>query len=173
MKILVLNGSPHVDGNTAALVQAFCRGAKEAGNEVIELPIGRMNIGGCLGCEYCHTKGNGQCVRKDDMEKVYPEFRDTDMIVLASPIYYFTLSGQLQCTIHRTYSIGIPKRLKQSAMILTSGSDDVYGPAIQQYHMIFGDYMNLNDIGIITAHGAENKSEKKIHEAYSLGLKIR
>ncbi|MGI6204249.1 MAG: flavodoxin family protein [Anaerovoracaceae bacterium] len=173
MKILVLNGSPHADGNTAALVNAFCRGAEEAGNEVTDLQIGRMNIAGCLGCERCHTGGNAECVIKDDMEKVYPEFDDADMIVLASPIYYFTLSGQLQCTIHRTYSIGIPRRLKQSALILTSGSDGVYGPAIQQYHMIFGDYMNLKDAGIITAHGAENKSERKIDEAYALGLKIQ
>jgi multimeric flavodoxin WrbA len=173
MKILILNGSPHDDGNTAALVKAFRRGAEKAGNEIVEFPIGRMKIAGCLGCEFCHTKGNGHCTRKDDMEKVYPEFDSADMIVLASPIYYFTLSGQLQCAIHRTYAIGIPKRLKQSAMILTSGSDDVYGPATRQYHMIFGDYMNLKDIGIITAHGAENKSERKIREACELGLKIR
>lgn len=173
MKILILNGSPHRDGNTAALVNAFSRGAVEAGNEIVELPVGNYTIGGCLGCEYCHTKGNGKCARRDDMDKVLPEFTDTDMVVLASPIYYFTLSGQLQCAIHRTYAVGIPKRLKASAMILTSGSDGVYGPAAEQYHLIFGDYMHLKDFGIITAHGKENKSEAKIREAYELGRSIR
>lgn len=173
MKILVLNGSPHANGNTSTLVKAFVRGAEESGNEVMELPIGRMRISGCLGCEYCHTRGNGQCARKDDMEKVYAALHDADMIVLASPIHYFTLAGQLQCAIQRTYAVGIPRRLKQSAMILTSGADGVYAPATQQYHMIFEDYMGLKDAGIITAHGYENKSEEKIKEAYSLGLSIR
>ena len=71
MKIAVLNGSPKV-GNTAAMVNAFAEGAKEAGHEVEILHVGKMKIGGCLACEYCHTKGEGKCVQKDDMEKVMP-----------------------------------------------------------------------------------------------------
>ena len=85
-----------------------------------------MKIAGCLGCEYCHGKGEGKCVQKDDMEKVIPAYLNSDMIVFASPIYYFTLSAQLQAAIHRTYSIDIPKNVKKVALIMSSGSPFVY-----------------------------------------------
>ena len=65
MKILVLNGSPRKNGNTAALVEAFKEGAESAGNEVKVWNVGTMKIAGCLGCEYCHTKGAGQCVHNE------------------------------------------------------------------------------------------------------------
>nr|WP_224168774.1 MULTISPECIES: NAD(P)H-dependent oxidoreductase [Eubacterium] len=55
------------------------------------------------------------------MQKIYPHFEQADMIVLASPVYYLHISGQLQCAITRTYNIGIPKNLKKAALILSSG----------------------------------------------------
>ena len=94
MRILVLNGSPHPDGATADMVAAFEKGAKEAGHDVVTFSVARMNVKGCLGCEYCHNKGEGKCVQQDDMKALYPEFLSADMVVFASPIYYFTLSAQ-------------------------------------------------------------------------------
>lgn len=55
MKILVLNGSPRANGNTAAMIDAFAEGAREKGHEVSIIPVGQKKIGGCIGCEYCHT----------------------------------------------------------------------------------------------------------------------
>ena len=72
MKILVLSGSPRKTGKTAQMVKAFKEGAESAGHEVVVHDVGHMKIGGCLACEYCHTKGEGKCVQKDDMEKVMP-----------------------------------------------------------------------------------------------------
>ena len=66
MKITVLNGSPRV-GNTSAMVDAFREGAEKGGHEVCVMHVGRMKINGCLDCEYCHTKGEGKCIQKDDM----------------------------------------------------------------------------------------------------------
>ena len=86
MKILILNGSPRKQ-NTAAMVDAFKEGAESAGNEVRVLHVGKMKIGGCLGCEYCHGKGEGQCVQKDDMGQVIDAYKWADMLVFASPIY--------------------------------------------------------------------------------------
>ena len=71
MKITVLAGSPR-NVNTTAMVEAFKEGAEGAGHEVTVLNVGKMKIAGCLACEYCHTKGDGECVQKDDMTKVYP-----------------------------------------------------------------------------------------------------
>ena len=63
MKIVVLNGSPRLNGNTAKHVEAFKAGAEAAGNEVVVLTVGKMNVNGCLGCEYCHGKGEGKCIQ--------------------------------------------------------------------------------------------------------------
>lgn len=172
MKILVLNGSPHPQGNTAAMVDAFIRGAKDAGNQIDVFSVCHMKIAGCLGCEYCHTKGNGNCIQEDDMQKIYPHFEQADMIVLASPVYYLHISGQLQCAITRTYNIGIPKNLKKAALILSSGADDVYDGAIYSYHYGFIEYMKLQDLGVFTAYGEQNKSTEKLDELYRFGRSL-
>lgn len=133
MKILVLNGSPRLNGNTSAMVAAFEDGAKENGHEVNVIHICQKKIAGCLACEYCHTKGEGKCIQQDDMQGIYPVLEDAEMIVLASPIYYHSFSGQLQCVINRIYALDKPKNLKKAALILSSGSDHVYCGAIYEY----------------------------------------
>jgi multimeric flavodoxin WrbA len=105
------------------------------------------------------------------MQELYSLLTEAEMLVIASPIYYFGLTGQLQCAIHRTYAVGIPSRLKKAALILSSGSDDVYEGAIYEYKQIV-EYMKLEDLGICTAHGCENKSEKKLAELRAWGQKI-
>lgn len=163
MKILIINGSPRPAGNTAAMAAAFKEGAEEAGHQAEIISIVNKKIAGCLGCEYCHTKEEGRCIQKDDMEEIYPKFAEAEMIVLASPIYYFTLTGQLQQLIHRTYAIKIPKNIKRMALLLSSGSDQVYDAAVWQYKAI-ADYYKAVDDGIITAFGKQNKSEEKMEE---------
>lgn len=168
MKILILNGSPRANGNTAAMTRAFTEGAEAAGHEVTEIQVGRKKIAGCLGCEYCHTKGNGSCVQKDDMDEVYEALKLADMLVFASPVYYFTMSGQLQNAIDRTYAFDIPKNIRKAAMILSSASDGVYEPSVLQYREILR-FFGIQDMGIKTAHGAENKSEKLLGEMKAFG----
>ena len=170
MRILVLNGSPHPDGATADMVAAFEKGAK---HEVIIFAVARMNVKGCLGCEYCHNKGEGKCVQQDDMQRLYPEFFSADMVVFASPIYYFTFSAQLQAVIHRTYAFGIPKNVKQTALILSSGDAFVYGPAITQYYQSIVEYWGVKNAGIFTANGEKNKSEEKRQELYAFGKALK
>lgn len=172
MKILILNGSPHSNGATADMVAAFEKGAKEAGNEVVTFAVARMNVKGCLGCEYCREKEKGVCIQKDDMQAIYPEILSADIIVFASPIYYFTLSAQLQAVIHRTYSIDIPKNVKKVALIMSSGSAYVYGPAIAQYYQSIVEYWGVENAGIFTANGKQNKSEEKRQELYRFGKSL-
>ncbi len=162
MKIAVLNGSPKV-GNTAAMVNAFKQGAEEAGHEVEVLHVGKMKIAGCLGCEYCHTKGEGKCVQQDDMAKVMPAYLDADMVVYASPIYYFGMTAQLSAAIQRVYAIGKPAKATKAALLLSSASPNPYEGAIATYKTMAG-FMGLEDKGIITAAGEENGSEAKLEE---------
>ena len=115
----------------------------------------RKNIKGCLACEYCHGKGHGVCVQKDDMQEIYAELKDTQMLVLASPIYYHGISGQLKCAVDRFYSALYPKApetLKKAAMFLSSGDPDMYDGAKFSYDGDFLGYLGLEDMGIITNH---------------------
>ena len=162
MKITVLNGSPRKQ-NTTAMVEAFAEGAKAAGHEVEVIQVGKMKINGCLACEYCHGKGAGQCIQKDDMEKVMPAYKDCDMIVFASPIYYFDVTAQLSAAIQRVYAIGKPAKATRAALLLSSASPNPFEGALATYRTMIG-YMGLEDAGIITAAGDENGSEAKLTE---------
>ena len=146
MKILVWNGSPRPQGNTAAMVEAFAKGAREAGHQVDVFQVAQMKIAGCRACEYCHTKGNGRCIQQDDMQQIYPLLEEAEMLVLASPVYYHGFTAQLQCAIHRIYALDKPKNLKKAAMFLSSGSDNVYGGALYEYQNSFLDYLHLQDL---------------------------
>ena len=169
MKIIVLNGSPRANGNTAAMVAAFKEGALEKGHEVDVFNTAQMKINGCLACEYCHTKGEGKCIQQDDMQKIYPVLAEAEMIVLASPVYYHTFSGQLLCAINRIYALDKPKNLRKAAMLLSSGSDGVYGGAQYTYDNSFLDYLKLEDMGVVRAYGKQNKSEETLEACRMLG----
>ena len=145
------------------MVDAFCEGAKEAGHEVEVLHVGKMKIGGCMGCEYCHTKGEGKCIQKDDMEKVMAAYLDADMIVYASPVYYFDVTAQLSAAMQRVYAIGKPPKATKAALLISSGSPNTGKGAITTYRDMLG-YMQIEDAGVFTAAGDENKSEAKLAE---------
>ena len=161
MKIAILNGSPRRE-NTAAMIEAFREGAEEAGHEVEVLHVGKMKINGCLACEYCHTKGEGKCIQKDDLEKIMPAYLESDMVVFASPIYYFAPTAQLEAAWQRVYCIGKPAKATKAALLLSSGSG-AYDAAIAQYKAFTG-YVGIQDMGVCTATGDENKSGTKLAE---------
>lgn len=155
MKILVLNGSPRPMGTTAAMIAAFRETAENKGHEVTVIDVCRKNINGCLACEFCHNKGEGRCAQKDDMEEIYALLKDTEMLVLASPIYYHGISGQLKCVIDRFYASLYPKApesLKKAAMFLASGDPDMYTGARFSFDGDFLGYLKLEDAGFITNH---------------------
>ena len=155
MKILVLNGSPRAKGSTAGMVKTFQETAEKYGHQVNVFHVCRMNINGCLACEYCHGKGHAECIQRDDMQEIYDELKNTEMLVLAAPIYYHGISGQLKCVIDRFYSALYPlapKSLKKVAMFLSSGDDNMYEGAKFSYDGDFLGYLGLESKGIFTNH---------------------
>ncbi len=162
MKIAIFNGSPRKE-NTSAMTQAFCEGAKAAGHQVTEYHVGKMKIAGCMGCEYCHTKGAGACIQKDDFAELLPAYKEADVIVFASPIYYFTLTAQMEAAIQRVYCIGKPQKAKKVVLMMSSGSPGVYDSAVAQFKG-YCAYAGMELAGVITANGEENKSEGKLAE---------
>ena len=176
MKILVLNGSPRPRGNTKQMTEAFRAGALSAGHQVDVVDVCRLHINGCVACEYCHTKGKGACIQKDDMSQVYDLLKEAEMLVIASPIYYHGLSGQLKCVIDRFYSAAYPikpPKLKKVAMILSSGDPDMYDGALFSFEGDFLGYPGLENMGVFTAHGAENGSQAKLEELRAFGASIK
>ncbi len=162
MKIAILNGSPKT-GNTSAMINAFVEGAEAAGHETEVLHVGKMKISGCLACEYCHGKGEGTCIQKDDMEKVMPAYLSADMIVYASPIYYSGLTAQISAAIQRAYAIGKPAKAAKAALLLSSAAPGPYNGAMGVYKEMI-TFMGMENAGIITAAGEENGSEAKLAE---------
>lgn len=169
MHILVLNGSPHRDGNTMHMVNAFKAGAEAAGHRVDIVHVAHMNIHGCLGCDHCKRTNPPTCAQKDDMQALVQKILETDMLVFASPVYYFTLSAQLQSVIQRTYVFDIPQNIQKAALLLSSGSAGVYDAAISQYKQAVIDYWQITDAGIFTAAGSENGSQKIWDTLYQFG----
>lgn len=173
MDILILQGSPRLQGNTVKMVEAFCEGANNAGHNIQIVNVFEKRIGDCHACEYCHTLGKGECIQKDDMQEIYPLLMNSDMLVIASPIYYHGLSGQLKCAIDRFYSCAYPSKppkLKKAAIILSSGASNVYEGAIYSFTNDFLGYLGLQNMGIFTAAGTP--SEAKLRELKQVGSSL-
>lgn len=103
--IVILNGSPRPNGNTSALTAAFARGAKEAGNKVTEFQLSAMKINGCVGCWRGGKDLEHPCSQRDDMDKIYPLYEEADVVVLASPLYFWSISGFLKNAFDRLFAI--------------------------------------------------------------------
>ena len=171
MKVLILQGSPRANGNTAWMAEEYKKAAEAAGHDVTLVNVAKKKIGGCLACEYCHTKGNGACVQKDDMQELYPLLAEAEVLVLASPIYYFTLSAQIQAPIQRFYAMMKPANVKKTALLLSSHSPNVYDAAIAEYKLIAG-FCGYEDTGVVTANVDEQKTEETKQKVVDLVSKL-
>ena len=158
-KIVILNGAGKKNGNTAALVKAFKDGAETAGNQVTEFFLHTMNIHGCMDCQGCARKPKGDpapCVQKDDMQQIYDAYTDCDVIVFATPVYWFTVSGQLKLAVDRLYAIqrnhGFEACKKETVFLMTSGAPAEMNPQPVTWYKTFEQMgwkslgMALNDV---------------------------
>lgn len=160
MNITVLNGSPRKKGNTEIMVDEFIRGVSETEHQVTKINLAGKKIAGCLGCDYCGSHG-GVCVQKDDMADILKVLDETDLLVLASPIYWFDITSQLKAAIDRIYARGsVGFRISQTILLLDSASPDVYDAAIAMYKAA-GSYLKWEDKGIITISGMNEKGSMK------------
>ena len=171
MNVLILQGSPRATGNTAWMAEEYKKAAEAAGHRVTLVNVARKKIAGCLACEFCHGKGNGTCIQKDDMQELYPLLAEAEVLVLASPVYYFTMSAQLQAPVQRIYNMNKPPKLKKMALLLSSYSPDVYDGAIGEYRGICG-YWEVGDTGVATAKIDEQKTDETLRKVAALAAKI-
>ena len=157
-KVLLLSSTPVAGGNSEILCQEFARGAQDAGCQVELVSLREKDIGFCKGCEACVRTGKG-CVQQDDMAQLLEKVDQADLLVLASPIYWFDVSAQLKCFIDRLYARGKKGfHHNQAALLLDSGSPGVYDAAISQYKAICS-YLKWEDKGIVTIPGMKQKGD--------------
>ena len=153
MRVLILNGSPRPKGNTKQMITAFCEGLEAAGHEWDVYD------------------------QKDDMQNIYQQLQEAEMLVIASPIYYHGLSGQLKCTIDRFYAAAYPNKppkLKKVAMFLSSGDPDMYDGALFSYQGDFLDYLQLEGMGVFTTNGYDpGVPEAKLEELRVFGASLK
>ena len=175
--IVLLSGSPRKDGNTDKLAAAFQEGAESAGKKVELFRVAEMAIGGCLGCGQCH-RDNGVCVQKDDMPAILDALRKADAMVLASPVYFFSVTAQLKLAIDRTYALLRQETPRaKSALLLTCGNGDstVAEGAIAMYKRMCR-FSAWEDGGVIVATGLHAKDgilgRPELDQARSLGQEI-
>ena len=177
MKILVLTGSPRKNGNSNTLADNFIKGAKEAGHEIVRFDSAFKEVHPCIGCNSCGM--NGPCVFKDDFEFVRQHIVDADMIVFATPMYYFGFSAQLKAVIDRFYAInGQIHRPKKTALLMTYADNSAEKEAILVNHYNFlVKYLGWENVGRVIAPGvwpagAVNHTNYP-QKAYELGKSLK
>lgn len=121
-KVLILSGSPRKDGNSDLLCEEFKKGAEEAGNVVEKIRVAEKNIGFCRGCYAC--KDGGVCAIKDDMAEVLQKMIDADVLVLASPVYFYSVDAQLKTLIDRTVARWLEVKDKELYYIVTMADEE-------------------------------------------------
>ncbi len=177
-KVLILSGSPRKGGNSDLLCDEFMRGAIESGNNVEKIRVAEKKIDFCRGCYYC-TKSGGVCAIKDDMTEVLQKIIDADVIVLASPVYFYSVDAQLKALIDRTVARWLEVKDKEFYYIATCADEEK--TSCERTFECFRGYADCvegaKECGLIYGAGVYEKGAVKntslMNEAYMLGLKVK
>lgn len=178
MKIIILMGSPNKKGSTSILVDNFLKGASDAGHSCEVIDVTRINIHPCSGCVACGYEG--PCVQKDDNEIIRSKLLNCDMIVFATPLYYYGMSAQLKTVVDRfcAYNSSLNSRHLKSALLAVAwNSDDWTFDALEVHYKTLVRYINFEDMGMVLGYGCGTPSmtrqSKYPDEAYNLGKNLK
>ena len=174
MKILLLQGSPNKKGSTNILAEHFSKGAKEAGHAVIRFDLTDMNIAPCTGCVACGYEG--PCVQQDDNQVIREAILSADMIVFATPLYYYGMSAQMKIVVDRfcAYNSSITRKHMKSALLTVAwNSDNWTFDALESHYKTLVRYLDFEDCGMVLGRGCGSPSmtrqTKYPEDAYKLG----
>lgn len=154
MKIVVLTGSPRRNGNTNHMAAQFIKGAEEAGHEVYRFDCARQKVSGCIACNACGM--NGECVLQDDFTELRPHLIAADMVVFATPMYYFGFSSQLKAVIDRFYALNgkLKGASKQSAFLMAyADTSEKEAEPMKLHYQTLLNYLGWKDRGMVIAPG--------------------
>ena len=176
-KVLILSSSPRKGGNSETLASAFAKGATDAGHQVETVYLREKNYGFCKGCFACLKLGH--CVIKDDAAEITEKMHDADVLVFVTPVYYYSVSGQLKTMLDRANPLFDTDYAFSKAYLLATAAEDepetVEGAekAVQGWVDCFercelaGTVFagGVNDVGDIAGHPA-------LEEAYETGKQV-
>lgn len=175
-KVLILSGSPRKHGNSDILCDEFKKGAIEGGNEVDKIFLRDKNINYCTGCYACSK--TGKCVQKDDMAEILQKMIDADVIVMSTPVYFYTMDSQMKTLIDRTVARYMEIVNKEFYFIATAAVDNekLMERTIDGFRG-FTDCLNsVKEKGVIYGKGVwqtgEVKATKAMTEAYEMGKSV-
>ncbi len=182
-KVMIAVGSPRKRGNSSTLAAQVAAGAKAGGAQVETFYLHGMNIKPCTACDGCRKKTHVDCVIKDDMQMLYPKLRSADVIVIASPIYWFTFSAQTKLFIDRWYGLGSAEGYalagKKFALLLSYADADPFLSGAVNALRTFQDALRFIEaelVGMVygsaSKAGEISKNKALMDEAYKLGQKI-
>lgn len=121
-KVIVVTSSPRKGGNSETLADMFAQGAKSAGHEVEQVAVRDVKLQFCTGCMYCHS--HDKCVLNDGMNALYSKFQNADVLVFATPVYYYAVSGQLKTFLDRLNPLYTRKNKFKEVYLLATAADD-------------------------------------------------
>lgn len=177
MKIVVLQGSPNKKGSTFILADCFRQGAEAAGHTVEMIDVAHAKIHPCTGCVHCGYEG--PCVQKDDVESIRKKILDGDMLVFATPLYYYGMSAQLKILIDRfcAFNSSIQRKGMKSALLTVAWNSDSWTfEALEAHYKTLVRYLNLTDMGMVLGYGCGTPSmtehSKFPQQAYQLGNRL-
>ncbi len=176
-KVLILSGSPRKGANSDTLCDEFSKGAVEAGNEVEKIFVAGKIIDYCSGCYACENTGT--CVKKDDMTEILEKMINADIIVLSSPVYFYSISAQLKAVIDRTVAKWLEIKDKEFYYIMTAAEDSetVMDCTLECFRGFADCLEGSKEMGIIYAKGVYKRGEINstpyIKQAYEMGKSIK
>lgn len=188
--ILIIQGGGRCNGNTMHLVNAFAKGAEEAGHQIELISLNKLNVQGCMGCNACRY--GKPCIQKDDFNELVPKIKAADCIVFASPLYYWTLSSKIKAFIERFYCIAIEDKtppygryekypIKDCALLMTSADNFfwTFEQAVSYYNFTLINYIGFHDKGKLLAGGCGDTNgiprimdTDHLEQAYEFGKMI-
>ena len=171
-KILIVSASPRTGGNSDLLCDQFAKGAQEAGHQVEKIRVREKKIAPCLACYGC--RGTGICVQKDDMAEILEKLVEADVLVLATPVYFYSMDGQLKTLIDRTLPRYTEIRNKEVWFIATAAAGKGAMERTIDALRGFTDCLPGAQVkGVIYGSGVYQKGEvletRALQEAYQAG----
>ncbi len=176
-KVLILSGSPRKNGNSDILCDEFMRGALESGNDVEKIRVSAKSIHPCLGCYHCKDN-NGKCVFDDGMAEILQKMIDADVLVLASPVYFYSIDAQLKALIDRTVARWTEVKDKEFYYIVTMADEELSSAdtTIACFRGYADCVEGAVEKGIIIGNGVYEKGEVNgndaMNKAYEMGKTV-
>jgi multimeric flavodoxin WrbA len=174
-KVLVICGSPYVDSNSDTLAEAFAEGALESRHTVETVKLPKLKLGMCLGCDHCR-QADWECIQHDDMQGLYKLVQESDVIALATPLYFLTVSAHLKTFIDRLYCKHHAGKIRGKKSVLLSSSGGPGSAVLTDYFAAFCSLVGWENAGGVAEgglrRGGTGPSEAKKMEAYELGKSI-